>query len=413
MLFKNLIIISCVIYQLNAFIPSTIIEFLIEKADNKLKEQFGEISRTYTHEEIIREGVIRSVVKYFSEQKPYSHAKINLSKIEQYFNLNRLYNQIYNRSFCKTDLQEIILKDLQPGVASVDFDSDTKDMPYAHFDANTFYESNWRVINMTQKIFKKIEEKKYDRARELSGKVLHTIHDFYSHSNWVEMGHHKKINSAIGTEEFNKIKFSSKSDNVTCLANCTIVEIKCNRVVSTMIELLKGLRKTSINCPIKYFKCEGNILRNDRLISGYYVDQKLPDGSPISKPDNSFMCSHGGVLDGDSFKPAQGGINKDSGFYLFSPHANLHVIASKLAISHTEYFFNQIRAKIGDEEFSRFLRLRIHHSFINKLNNFIEICSGYSARFNSSLDKKPNNILLYLLIFKFFLTFLFNQNPLI
>ena len=77
MVLKNLIIISCVIYQLNAFAPSTIIEF--EKADNKVKEQFGEVSRTYTHEDIIREGVIRSVVKYFSEQKSYSHAKINLS----------------------------------------------------------------------------------------------------------------------------------------------------------------------------------------------------------------------------------------------------------------------------------------------------------------------------------------------
>ena len=45
--------------------------------------------------------------------------------------------------------------------------------------------------------------------------------------------------------------------------------------------------------------------------------------------------------------------------YLFSPHADLHIIAANLAIDHTEYYFNQIRKKIGDKEFSNFLRLEI------------------------------------------------------
>ncbi|CAF0866255.1 unnamed protein product [Brachionus calyciflorus] len=401
---KNFLIFLCLFHNLNAFIPAKVIEFLIEKADHSLKEQFGEISRTYTHEEIIREGVIRSTVKFFSEQKHLTHLKLNLNRIEKYFNLNKLYGEIYNKSFCRTDLEDIIVKDLQPSVASVDFDEDTKDMPYAHFDANTFLESNRRVINMTQRVIKNIEKKKYERARELSGKVLHTIHDFYSHSNWIEMGNYNKINSAIGTEQFNKFKFSSKSDNLTCIANCTIKQINCNKIISTMIMLIKNLRNSSISCPIKYYTCEGNIIYNDRLTSGYYVDQKLPDGSEIRKPDKSFMCSHGGVLDSDSFKPAEGGINKDSGYYLFSPHANLHLIAAKLAINHTEYFFNQIRAKVGDEEFSKFLRLRLHHSFINKLNNIIEICSGYSARYNSCTQFKQINTisLVFSIIFSFF-----------
>ena len=45
--------------------------------------------------------------------------------------------------------------------------------------------------------------------------------------------------------------------------------------------------------------------------------------------------------------------------YLFSPHADLHLKAAELAIDHTEYYFNQIRNKIGDREFSNFLQLEI------------------------------------------------------
>ncbi|RNA31923.1 von Willebrand factor A domain-containing 7-like [Brachionus plicatilis] len=357
MLLKHFFFLFSVINYLNAFIPARIIDFLIEKADGSLKDQFGEVSHSYTHEEIIRQGVIRSTVKYFSEQKDLAYLKLNLSQIEKYFNLRALYKLIYNRTFCKTDLDEIIFKDLQPSVASVDFDSDTKDMPYAHFDANTFRESNLRVMNMTKKVLESIRSRKFERAREISGKVLHTIQDFYSHSNWIEMGNHDKINKAIGTVAFDKFKFASKSDNITCVANCTIKEIKCNKMISTMISLLKNLRKTNINCPIKYFKCKGNIVTNDRLVTGYYVDQKLPDGTSASKPADSLMCSHGGLLDSDSFRPVQGGINKDTGYYLFSPHAHLHQTAAKLAIKHTEYFFDQIRAEIGDDDFSKFVRI--------------------------------------------------------
>ena len=45
--------------------------------------------------------------------------------------------------------------------------------------------------------------------------------------------------------------------------------------------------------------------------------------------------------------------------YMFSPHADLHLKAAELAIEHTEYFFIEIRKKIGDKEFSNFLRLEV------------------------------------------------------
>lgn len=60
-------------------------------------------------------------------------------------------------------------------------------MPYAHFDAETFIGSNERVMNFTDYIKRNLTAKNYEEARKLTGQILHTIQDFYSHSNWVEM----------------------------------------------------------------------------------------------------------------------------------------------------------------------------------------------------------------------------------
>ena len=80
-------------------------------------------------------------------------------------------------------------------------------------------------------------------------------------------------------------------------------------------------------------------------------------------------------MDNSSSIEATGGINKDSGYLLFSPHANLHLKAAALAISHTEKFFNQIREKIGDAEFAKFLDLEIDNVTLNKSSSTVK-CSA-------------------------------------
>ena len=73
------------------------------------------------------------------------------------------------------------------------------------------------------------------------------------------------------------------------------------------------------------------------------------DGEPVEKPLNSYKCSHGGLLDSNSEYDAIGGIYKDSSFYVYSQHADLHLKAVHLALNHTEHIFNEIRNEIGDK----------------------------------------------------------------
>ena len=64
-----------------------------------------------------------------------------------------------------------------------------------------------------------------DKARGRIGDALHTLQDFYSHSNWIEMGK-KEINALIGLNE--KIGRVAEANQSTCSSNgCTKIQSKC------------------------------------------------------------------------------------------------------------------------------------------------------------------------------------------
>jgi hypothetical protein len=283
----------------------------------------------------------------------------------------------------------LIVGTFQPNIALVDFDPRTKDLPYAHFDAERFADSNQRVIDFRQQIMSRLAAKEYATARRLLAQILHTIHDFYSHSNWIELGNTNSINSAIGTVNFLTANpVVAQTDSNLCDNSCELVTTQCGIFFPLLSSLITALgianASPTFTCPIMYYKCANNILVNDKLLSGYYTGQKLSDGTEINKPDASLMkCSHGGILDKDSLKPAEGGINKDSAYYLFSPRANLHAQAAQLAIKHTEYFLDQIRTDLNDDaEFELFLKLEIsviNNQIFETLNEYIRVCSSAST----------------------------------
>lgn len=231
-------------------------------------------------------------------------------------------------------------------------------MPYAHFDADKFQESNQFVIDFKAKIDSALKKSDYSNARKLSSQILHTIHDFYSHSNWVEMGK-TNILSTIGTASFNNQPVVQPKDANICNNNCKLVTTKCSKPLTAISNVLKQLKPDiTLACPVQYYKCDKNIVMLNKLVSGFYTDQELPDGTVVENPGNLMKCNHGGILDSNSYrKQALGGINKDSGIYSISPHANLHLKAADLAVLHTEYFFNSIRTQIGDKAFSDFLKI--------------------------------------------------------
>lgn len=160
----------------DGFVPASLISSTIMAIDRVFFGAFGEVSESRTHEEIIRKGIIQSAVEFFYDQN--GTMLVNLTKkTDEYYDLPRLYFDYYNKSICNPALSSLLTLTFSTNVARVDLSSSTKDLPYAHFDAEAFTESNQLVINMTERIYAALNISDFDTARELSGQVMHTIQD--------------------------------------------------------------------------------------------------------------------------------------------------------------------------------------------------------------------------------------------
>lgn len=72
--------------------------------------------------------------------------------------------------------------------------------PERHFTNETFFASTTRLVNLKNEIIMNLTSNppNGNKARQLLGTALHTIQDFYSHSNWVELGN-ANVNTSLGT----------------------------------------------------------------------------------------------------------------------------------------------------------------------------------------------------------------------
>ena len=172
-----------------------------------------------------------------------------------------------------------------------------------HCDAENFNRCNFVITSNLSATVQQIREDRLDAARENFGTALHTLQDFYAHSNWIELGHNE-LHPLLG-------KPGTIGDISPSIYNgSTSDEPSCR-------ELTLGL------------SCSRNNLITSLLTSGYY------SGQDRSRPAGK--CRHGGLLD---LSPGIGGIAKDmsvcTGFFtpdIFdSPHSDNHPAAAALAV---------------------------------------------------------------------------------
>uniref|UniRef100_S4RXW9 von Willebrand factor A domain containing 7 n=1 Tax=Petromyzon marinus TaxID=7757 RepID=S4RXW9_PETMA len=210
--------------------------------------------------------------------------------------------------------------------ANTDSEKITKDDPRYHFDAEMFVAAQQKLVSQRNGLIRLLKKKDvttsdYSMARKLTGILLHTLQDFYSHSNWIEMGN---------TEPKNDI-FDFSAAEVADVPTCTNCGSTCS-----------GNIRPEINV-------------NRLLTSGYYSSQNT-DSTPITKPDGKWKCSHGGLFDSTRWDNAKGGINKDGSLELFSPHYNLHGKAVDVATKATINFFRDLRGEVdNDLVFGRYM----------------------------------------------------------
>ncbi|TWW75015.1 von Willebrand factor A domain-containing protein 7 [Takifugu flavidus] len=186
-----------------------------------------------------------------------------------------------------------------------------------HFDEEMFAQGRKIITDGIMAVKASNKEGNYEAAREKLGAIFHPLQDFYSHSNWVELG--------------------KKSPNANLL-----------RTDTSIGNIAAKSRATCRNCDGD--DCSRNILedilKENVLTSGYFGVVPLVSTKPKGK------CSHGGAVDQTSLIEPKGGINKDT---LESNHGFLHNDAANLAIAATSELLEDIRMAAGDRPFLEML----------------------------------------------------------
>ncbi|XP_062860432.1 von Willebrand factor A domain-containing protein 7 [Trichomycterus rosablanca] len=206
---------------------------------------------------------------------------------------------------------------------AMDFLSTTRSDPVYHFDSERVEEAIQLLRDLWKQTVLLTKNNDYQGARYNLGQLFHALQDFYSHSNWVEMGQKSEYLHLLHPRML-AIPVASE-DTPTCAA-CYRYSCYSN----LLEELVKGPPE-----PL--------------LTTGYF-------GTYPVKPAGK--CSHGGVLDSSRHQAAEGGINKDSTSPLFSPHHYLHNEAAQLATKATVSVLHDLRDEVGPKSFLRLFSVK-------------------------------------------------------
>uniref|UniRef100_A0A8C2KG00 von Willebrand factor A domain-containing protein 7-like n=1 Tax=Cyprinus carpio TaxID=7962 RepID=A0A8C2KG00_CYPCA len=184
-----------------------------------------------------------------------------------------------------------------------------------HFNNEAFNEGRNLIIQGTAAIKANVRTDNLQSARETLGRVCHTLQDFYSHSNWVELG--------------------NKSPYANLIRPDLNIEKIADIAMPTCSDCASG------TCPNQLLPA---ILNGKYLTSGYMglFSSDKPQGK----------CSHGGETDLSSTQNPRGGISKDEPR---SHNTDLHNNAVNLASEATMELLEDIRGAIGNKDYLRLM----------------------------------------------------------
>ena len=330
------------------FVPTTWLNWLVSGISFQLP------SGTITHGAMTENAILQLVRDVFIDN-PNSDNAGSTQRIESLddidaSNLVKAYYGEKQRSI--TNNLEKAIDAIKDGNANVDLKGAEDKLAEAHFDSERFQDGQNRLVMLRENVVSSIRMKNFDMARRDTGRLLHTLQDFYSHSNWVENGN-LDIYRVLGRK-------NQRPDPVAdvSLQTCT----DCEKDGTVILGRIIGFVKRTNNAK-KFYSCPDNFhgfLKQSRILtSGYYTGSLDSNGDTIVKP--KLKCSHGGFLDSTSDKSAKGGINKDSLSKKWSPHHYQHTEAARLAEMASLDILQEIRMDVNDDAlFSQFLGISVN-----------------------------------------------------
>ncbi|XP_034023845.1 von Willebrand factor A domain-containing protein 7 [Thalassophryne amazonica] len=258
---------------------------------------------SHTHQHITEQAILRVTMETLRSTKGHNQTRVE---------------DMVTRCFWRA-VGEVVRSN-----AAVDFMSSTRSNPVYHFDSEHVDSAMKMLRQLWTQTLLSVWAKEYQSARHSLGQLLHSMQDFYSHSNWVEMGQDSVYLHLLHPDE--PAIPVAQNDVPTCM-DCFSTTCRSN--------LLPELSSTK---------------RDFQLLTTGYFSTYPP------KPQGK--CSHGGILDSSRHTEAKGGINKDSTSPLFSPHHYLHMEAANLAAEATLAVLRDLRDTVGHTIFLKLFTVK-------------------------------------------------------
>ncbi|KAK6469988.1 von Willebrand factor A domain-containing protein 7 isoform X1 [Huso huso] len=276
---------------------------------------------SHTHQSITEEALLLITRDLFQETPNLQGRTLDPQLFQGSFTASELFKAYYgSQETVSTKQYQQAMSEIVQANAAMDFLSSTRSDPQLHFDSERLKEASAMLQSIRHLAVQSLQAGDESGARHRLGSLLHSLQDFYSHSNWVEMGYRKIHSTLLGNaEEIGPVA----PENMQTCRDCD------------------------------HWTCNDNILekinKKKLLTSGYY------NNDPPKPPGK---CSHGGLFDQSRYQSARGGINKDSTSLLFSPHHYLHDEAAHLATMATVSVLQDLRDTVGTQAFlSRLLNV--------------------------------------------------------
>ncbi|XP_029949939.1 von Willebrand factor A domain-containing protein 7 isoform X2 [Salarias fasciatus] len=225
---------------------------------------------------------------------------------------------------CSSDSSSSLLSTVifQTSIATMYFSNAIVDVVFAlseehHFDDETFEGGRDIITSGVSAVKASVKRENFLAGRWTLGGVCHTLQDFYSHSNWVELNNKDPYSALIKPDE--PLENLAGLTTPTC-RNCT-----------------------GDNCADNLLP---DLLQQGLITSGYF--------NMFSRAKPAGKCSHGGFFDRTSRRDPVGGISKDD---VGASHGSLHHQAANVAVNATIELLEDIRAAVGNINFLRLMGL--------------------------------------------------------
>lgn len=256
-----------------------------------------------------------------------SHAEITEEAVE------RFLLQEYGVTE-QTDYMEALLSDLEQAAGSPDtyHPSETA----WHCDAENFLGCNEVMLQGKNRTVVQVRRNALRDAAIYLGEALHPLQDFYSHSNWIELGQTTPVsmfNATLSPADAQGSKWMLTQSAMLALRS------EWEQITASKDE------QTCTNCST-LCECFENVI-TPRLTSGFFPRQDRV------MPTTPRKCSHGGPAKLDLWPFDDwdvNGINKDSDSCTVAPHYKWHYNAANLAVDASVEFFRSLSTVLSDQE---------------------------------------------------------------